>query len=407
MTGTPAERYAALARDLCEGPEPWIALRQGAADALRASGLPTGRDEAWKYTRATALLGEDWVPAVGEVAPPDDADVVDADVVIVDGRLARATAPAGITVRSVRGEADGVGHILGEVPEGFVALNLALARDGVAVRVPPGNGGRLVVVHVATGQRHLGAARHLVNVDPGARLELVERFVGEGPALTSAVTEIHVSEGAELLHVREQRERGEVAHHGAVGVNVGAGGRYEAVSVLGGAATTRLELRVALQAPGAEAHLHGLVLVAGTEHADHHVRVEHRAPGCTSRQAFRSLCAGRGRSVFTGNVVVAEGAAGTDAGQVHRALLLSDDAVANARPQLEISCDDVRCTHGVAVGALDEEALFYLRQRGLDEAAARGLLTEAFAAEVIEAVPAGPVRDSVRARVAGWLGGAR
>lgn len=398
----PAERFAALARDLCEGPERWIALRQGAADALRASGLPTGRDEAWKYTRAAALLGEAWVPAAGEppAIPPEGED---ADVVVIDGRLARARTPAGLAVRSIRDDADGVGHILGEVPAGFVALNLALARDGVAVRVPPERSGRLVVVHVATGQRHLGAARHLVHVDPGARLELIERFVGEGPALTSAVTEIHVSEGAELVHVREQRERGDVAHHGVVAVNVGAGGRYEAVSVLGGAATTRLELTVALQAPGAEVHLHGLTLVSGAEHADHHVRIEHRAPGCTSRQAFRSLCDGHGRSVFTGNVVVAEGASGTDAGQVHRALLLSDEAIATARPQLEISCDDVRCTHGAAVGALDEEALFYLRQRGLSEHQARALLTEAFAAEIVAAAPE-TVRDGLRARVAGWLG---
>ncbi|MEZ4237842.1 MAG: Fe-S cluster assembly protein SufD [Myxococcota bacterium] len=400
------QQYAELARGLSEGPPGWVELRQGAADALVASGFPGPRDEAWKYTRPAALLDHDWAPAEGDPPEVDAEADPEADVVLVDGRLLRARAAPGTTVESIRQDSFGVGHILGEDPAGFLALNLALARDGVAVRVPAGVSAKLVVQHVATGGERLGAARHLINVDPGGELLLVERFTGQGPAFTSAVVEAHVSERASLVHVREQAEGPGVPHHGVVGVNVGAGGRYHAVSVLGGAGTTRVELRVALQAPGAHVSLDGLVLVAGREHADHHVRIEHRAPGCTSRQAFRSLCAGRSRSVFTGNVVVAEGAVGTDAAQVHRALLLSDDAVADARPQLEISCDDVRCTHGAAVGALDAEALFYLRQRGLGELAARSLLTEAFAAEIVDALPDEALRDALRARVAGWLGAA-
>jgi Fe-S cluster assembly protein SufD len=146
-----------------------------------------------------------------------------------------------------------------------------------------------------------------------------------------------------------------------------------------------------------------LLALTRAQHADHHVLVDHVAPRCTSRQTFRSLLDRKGRGVFTGRVVVRPGAVGTDSAQLHRALLLSDDAVANARPQLEIDNDDVKCAHGVAVGSLDAEALFYLRQRGLDPAAARALLTAAFAREIVEAIPEGPVRDAVDERVAAWL----
>ena len=148
----------------------------------------------------------------------------------------------------------------------------------------------------------------------------------------------------------------------------------------------RTELRVELAGEGARTDLAGLALGQGSEHVDHHLLIDHAVPNGTSTQSFRSILDGHARSVFTGKVIVREGAMGTDSDQSNRNLLLSDDAIANTRPQLEIYADDVKCAHGATVGQLDEEALFYLRQRGLSPAQAQALLVEAFAGEIVGTV---------------------
>jgi Fe-S cluster assembly protein SufD len=194
--------------------------------------------------------------------------------------------------------------------------------------------------------------------------------------------------------VRLVQEGDEVVHHAGISVHATAGARYRLVSIVLGGATVRIEPQIHLVGEGASADLHGLVALRGQQHADHHVLVDHATPRCTSRQAFRSLLGGRSRGVYTGSVHVRPGAIGTDSGQLHRALLLSEEAVANARPQLQIEADDVKCAHGVAIGALDPEMLFYLRQRGLDEGQARLLLTTGFVNETLAAIE----DEAIRAR---------
>lgn len=408
-----AEHYTNLAGTLGEGPESWRALRRGAALRLAATGFPGTKDEAWKYTRAARFLDTPYtlssaVPSDLSSEVPSDLGVALPDgprLVFVDGvyDAARSILPTEVAVRSIRDVEGAVGQTLPD-PSGFLALNLALARDGVYVHVPAERAARVVVVHVATGRGHVGAVRHVVHVEVGARLEWVERFVGApGRSMTSAVTEAVVAERGELVGVRLENEGPETVHHGVIAVSLGAGARYHGTSALMGAAVSRVEIGVRFDGEGARADLFGLAMLRGAQHGDHHLLVDHRSPGCTSTQVFRTLLADRSRGVFTGRVDVGKGAVKTDSAQVHRALVLSDDAVCNARPQLKIDNDDVKCSHGAAIGSLDEEALFYLRQRGLDPQSARALLTAAFASEIVAALPEGPERDWLGDRVANWM----
>jgi Fe-S cluster assembly protein SufD len=355
---------------------------------LVPTGFPGARDEAWKYTRPAAFLQPQWTVAA-DVPPVREPG---ADLVLVDGTATDER--DGSVLDAGEGDAEAAG---------FDALNRKLARHGLRLHVPAGASVEREVLHVATGRGHLGATRHVVELGAGSRLQLVERFVGSGPSFTSAALDVVLGEGAELIHVRLVEEANTVLHHGRIGAQLGASARYTLVSLVLGGSTVRIEPTVRLIGHGASADLHGLVALRGEQHADHHVTVDHVGPGCTSRQAFRSLLDGRSRGVYTGAVRVRPGADGTDSGQVHRALLLSDDAVANARPQLEIEADDVKCAHGAAIGALDEEMLFYLQQRGLDRLQARALLTSGFVNETLSAVPEGALRERVERAFVGWV----
>lgn len=335
--------------------EELLGLASARSGGAALADLPSARDEAHKYTPFARLLGD--VPATSATLRTSGEGLVSTELPVRDAWSALA--------------------------------------QGATARIP--GHGRVDLVHDLDGD---GVAGGGLVVDADGDLLLVERFTGEtGLGLPCAT--IRVPAGATVDHVRVV-DTGESARHaGRVTVEVEGGGRYRLVSVLAGGAVDRVELDVRLSGPGAEADLHGLVVLGGTQHADHHVTVRHDAPSCTSRQEFRALVSDRARSVFTGRVVVRRGANGTDASQLHRALLLSDTAVANARPQLEIHTDDVKASHGTAVGTLDDEALFYLRQRGLDANQARSLLVGAFAAEVVDAAPDG-ARDALREDLNRW-----
>jgi len=400
-----AESYAGAARAL--GGPPWLSeARDAAADTLLARGFPA-RSEAWKYTRASTLLA-DVFAAPAQVGPVPQRGPWSSQprLMFVDGALAEVAGDPAAWVQPLVGpEAPPLGAALGEV-EGFGALNLAMVRGGAWVRVPDGvDGGDLHLVHTSSGGGALGAVRHLISLGEGARLRLFEHFVGggAGAGLTSATTEVMVGADAHLEHLRSLDEGDDALHVGAVGSVVAGGGLHRVTSVVVGGRLSRVELSVRLDGADARADLHGLALLRGAQHADHHVSVDHAQPNAHSDQFFRSVLDGRSRSVYTGAVMVREGALGTDSGQLHHALLLSDDAVVNARPWLEIYADDVRCAHGAAIGSLDAESLFYLRQRGLDALGARSLLTAGFARLVLDRLSPSPVRDALHTRSDAWL----
>ena len=394
-----AERARAEAGD----PAPLRALRMLAAQRLAQTGFPGPRDEAWKYTRSAPYQRVSFAPASlpPEALPSDDTLAWPGErVVFVDGRWSaeRSALSGAVPARSIRESADQIGLFYRDTG-GFLSANLALAVDGLSIDVPEGMSLELHLLHLTSRPSRLSSVRHTIRLGEGSTLVLSERYLGGGEGMTSAVCEISLAQGATLRHLRLQDEATDHLHFGAVGVLCGPGARYELSSLVLGGSTSRVELSVRLSGEGASCELSGLAMLRGSQHADHHVTVDHERPDCVSRQQFRSLLEGRSRGVFTGNVMVREGARGTDAAQSHRALLLSDEAQANTRPQLQIDNDEVKCSHGAAVGALDPEALFYLQARGLSPESARALLVGAFLSEIVQNVPVAAAREALEARV--------
>jgi Fe-S cluster assembly protein SufD len=230
---------------------------------------------------------------------------------------------------------------------------------------------------------------------------LVESFASTGllttAYLTNAVAEIEVGNGARVDHYKIQRESTEAFHVSTAQVRQGRDSVYHSFSYAAGAALSRTNVYTQLAGDGAETRLNGLYLVDGSQHADHQTFVEHLAPSCASRELYKGILDGNSHGVFNGKVYVDPIAQKTDGKQTNHALLLSDHARVDTKPQLEIFADDVKCTHGATVGRLDEAALFYMKSRGLGAESARALLTYAFAAEVLETIELDTLREGLEA----------
>jgi Fe-S cluster assembly protein SufD len=405
---------------------PWMKkLRGQAMERFAARGFPTRRDEDWKNTDVAALAGLPLASCMPVVAPLGGAyPLIEGArrLVFVDGGFVPAgeichALPEGVVLTTLRqaliDDPVGIARWLAKRPErgehAFFDLNTALMQDGMVLRVPAGVVLERPVhlVTVSTGGERAGWLRHIVILEEGAAVELIEDHITvtmfEGVDLSDSVLSISIADEAELLHSRLQRAGRRSHQLGMIHVEQGARSGYQLQSLSLGGSIGRTELRVSQLGPEAETQLAGLSLGLDDQVQDFFTFIDHLAPGGASEQAFRALLGGRARAVFNGRVRVARGAQGIEANQSSRALLLSEDAVANARPQLEIHADDVKCTHGSTVGQADGEALFYLRQRGLDPEQARRLLLEAFTAEVVELFPEGAPREHAQAAVASWL----
>jgi len=275
--------------------------------------------------------------------------------------------------------------------DAFAALNTALFQDLVVVMVPPGIAVRRPL-HVAFVAPHAPLPyaqypRLLVLLGRGARLVLVESYVGQapGPYMTAAVTEVFLDEGASLEHYRLLLEE-EAYHIGLLRMRQERDSHLRSLFFGRGCRIGRNDVRVELDGPGAEAYLWGLYVTQGQEHLDNYINIDHIKPHCTSRLIYRGILDGASHAIFGGTVYVRPGAVKTDAEQEDKNLLLSREAEVDSKPSLEIYADDVKCGHGAAAGALAQDALFYMRSRGLDEATATLLLIKGFAAAVLDEV---------------------
>ncbi|HEY8210854.1 MAG TPA: Fe-S cluster assembly protein SufD [Myxococcaceae bacterium] len=377
------------------------ARQEGAAAFERLGGLPTTHQEAWRWTN---------VAPIGRIPfdPPAPSDAkVDlsalrmgaARLVFVDGRFAPDQSsmdglPAGVRLRSL-GEADPavVEAMLGQLAKAaehpFTALNAAHLSDGAVLEIDAGVQAPSPIELVFASRAGAPASTHprvLVRLGAGARAQVAEIYAGlsPGPYFTNAVTEVSLGEGAELEHARIQVEGGGGYHVGSLWVAQARASRLRSHVFSLGALLARSDVSSRFDGEGGQCELHGLYVGQGSQHLDHHTSLDHKSPGCTSREVYKGILDGRSRGVFTGAVRVREGAQKTDAAQSNKALLLSEDASAEATPQLQIFADDVKCAHGAAVGQLDDQALFYLRSRGIPLDRARALLTRAFAEEVVQ-----------------------
>jgi Fe-S cluster assembly protein SufD len=273
----------------------------------------------------------------------------------------------------------------------FTALNTAHLRDGAVVLAPAGAkcGKPLHVIFVSTQPETASYPRCLVIAESTSECTLIEEYLGvsEDAYFTNAVTEVSLAAGAQLRHIRLQRESARAFNIAAAAVVVARDATYTSHTITLGGRLSRYDLAVKLDGEGASAQVDGLALISGRQLADTHTLIEHAQPHGRSRQLHKTIVDGAAHAVFNGQILVRPGAQLTDSAQESRNLLLSEKATVNAKPELEIFADDVKCAHGATVGQLDAEQLFYLRSRGLPERAARNLLTYAFGASVIERIP--------------------
>jgi Fe-S cluster assembly protein SufD len=367
------------------------ALRDRAAEAFAASGLPSVRDEAWKYTSLRALAEssfEEPLTAVAD-APAFGAMLEAPRLVLVDGRYQPdlSTPPEGVSVESFADRPE-----FGALPDPtlpMVALNTMLAEDGLHLHVPAGvDAGTVVLLSIGLDNHRPVAfhPRHSIRLEPGASLTVFEIARGQGAYLNNAVAEIDVAAGAKLVHVRLQEESEDAFHVNTSFAHIAERAVYDAFVLTLGARLARTEIHARLHGPNAAVHLNGAQLLGRQQHGDITTVVAHDAPNCASRQTIKNVLTERARGVFQGRIEVARAAQKTDGYQMNQALLLSPYAEIDCKPQLEIYADDVKCSHGATVGELDPDQLFYLRSRGIPEEAARAILVRAFLAEAMDPI---------------------
>jgi Fe-S cluster assembly protein SufD len=407
-------------------PAPLRALRQQAAAWFRTHGFPHPRQEAWRFTPLRTVTDLPLVPlpraangvdyGAVERAQLDPRQVARVVVAGGHGRLLDGAPPPGVEVSSYRDLAERQPELAASLLDGgtqpvtaFSALNSALFAGGVVVKVAAGQVVerplQLTVASAADRQAAVDLPRVLVLAEPGSQLGLIETHAGGGSAafLSNSVLQVRVGAGAQVEHTR--LEHGNQYSHrvGLLDVRLARDSRYVSRAFTLGGAFSRVDLQLHFDGPGAAASLVGLYLASGKQQVGHHTLIDHAHPDCSSHQSYRGMVDDQARAVFDGIVTVRAGAQRSRAHQENRNLLLSDQAVINAKPHLEIDADDVECSHGASVGQLDAEQLFYLRARGIAEAEARAMLAQGFVREVIEAIGFGPLREQVQEAVQAHL----
>ena len=400
---------------------PYAAERQAALRRANARGLPTPREEAWKYTDLKPFGGP--AEAARSQAQPSPLALLETgapQLVFVDGvldasRSAVSTLPTGVRVRTLtevlRDEPDAVRQAMArytaEDAQIFAALNAACARDGAVVELAPGAtlAAPLVIAFINTPAAKRLFTLPLVVVKAGAQssLSVLELHYGAAGATnhSNALCDIEADTGARVEHYRLQAEASGAVHIGNLRLGIGRDARIASHSFAFGGRLARLDINAELSAPGGEVVLNGLFHADAGQHIDHQTRIDHAAAHTTSHELYKGLAGGDGRGVFRGQVLVRKHAQKIAARQASHNLLLSPQAEIDTKPELEIYADDVTCAHGATVGQLDDTALFYLRSRGIAEAEARALLVFGFTQEVVEQVAFEPLRNWLAEILAG------
>lgn len=428
-TEQPFGELFTAARGRLPGSGPVAELRQQAFDDFARLGLPHRRIEEWKYTDLRALLRE----IAPLAATPDQAALARAakvvkslgiegtqKFVLVDGVFApqlsdMASLETGVSVRVLREVLEDNGNKVradllrtSVASDAMISLNAALVTDGVVIDVAEDTAlaKPIHIVHVATASGASLVTRSLVKVEKGARVSLVESFVAaEGAASyqTHDSVVIWVGDNAELQHIRLMEDALDAANISTGVFTIGAKAKLNTFNLTNGGGVSRYQGFITFAGEGSELTTNGVNLLGARRHGDTTLVVDHAVPNCASREVFRSVLDDRAHSVFQGRIIVRPDAQKTDGKMMTRALLLSDEAEADNKPELEIFADDVTCGHGATTGALDESLLFYLRARGLPEKEAQALLIAAFVGEAIESIVQDNLRDFAIAAADRWL----
>ena len=421
------ERFQEFEKGLAGHGQSWaLPARREAISRFAEMGFPTPRHEEWKYTNVAPIAQIPFRPAArGRNGIQSETlgrlpfgSLTANRLVFLNGRYSRELSDLRLVSDGLRVES--LAAALGKDPSAlepylaryaryqehsFVALNTAFIEDGAFVSIPSGKiveePIHLFFVSTAAGEATVSHPRNLILVGNDSQVTIVESYAGlnHGVTWTNAVTEIVVGESAVVEHYKLQWEQEETFHTATLQVHESRSSNFTSHSVALGGSLVRNEVNVVLDGEGGECTLNGLYLATGRQHVDNHTRIDHVKPHCTSRELYKGVLEGKARGVFNGKIYVHKAAQKTDARQTNKNLLLSADASVDTKPQLEIYNNDVKCTHGSTIGQLDEDALFYLRARGIGLDAARSLLTYGFISDIVGRVKLASIRDQLESFV--------
>lgn len=409
----------------------WLRLiRERAIARFAALGFPTTRDEEWRFTSVAPIAERAFERAADGAARVSAADVARlsmtgpdaAAIVFVNGRYAPELSapgalPDGVRLTSLRAALASdpelvephLARLAAVEHHAFAALNTALFEDGAFVLVPANQVVErplhLLFIATAPDRPAVAYPRALIVANENSQVRIVESYAGLGDEVyfSNAVSEVVVGQHAVVDHYKVQRESLRGFHVGGLHVHLGRSAGFTTHSIALGGALTRNDVIAVLDGEGGECTLNGLYIADGRQLVDNHTTIDHAKPHCDSHEVYKGILAGQAQGVFNGKILVRRDAQKTDAKQTNRALVLSDEAQVNTKPQLEIFADDVKCTHGAAVGQLDEDAIFYLRSRGLDLAQARAILIQAFAGDMLGRIRIEPLRAQLEAAMLALL----
>ena len=400
-----------------------LPMRKAGIASFAEQGFPTLRDEDWRFTNVAPIAKLHFQPAAPVAVNGAESKVVADSVfaglaghklVFVNGHFSAKLSsvqalPQGVRVENlaaaVAKDSSLIEKHLGKYAHtdknSFAALNQAFFADGAFIYVPQGvevpAPVQLIYISSAKKSGETIQPRNLLIAEANSKVTVVESYLSTGNVayFTNAVTELVAGENANVEHVKVQDEAVEAFHVATISGEFGRTSRVNVHSFALGAKLSRNNIRTKLAGEGLECILNGLYLTKDEQLADHHMIVEHAEPHCASHEYFNGILDDKSKGVFHGRILVRQIAQKTDAKQTNKNLLLSDDASADTKPQLEIYADDVKCTHGATVGQLNDESIFYLRSRGMGEETARRMLIHAFAGEIIERIQCEPARETL------------
>ena len=397
---------------------PFHEIRKSAISKFSELGFPTTHNEEWKYTNIAPIASAKFKLAAEathlhkKILSPYTFDSMPQNLLVfVNGRFVKewshvAARGKGLVIESLASVLERDGEVAQKYfakyadfeKEPFTALNTAFTYDGAFLRVPAGTilSEPIHLLHLSVeGQSPwLTHPRNLMVVGAASQVQIVESYhaLSDHVYFNNVVSEIVVDPDAQVEHVRIQNESKRAYHVATREVHQARGSRYSSISIDLGGALVRNNFHLRLNALNCEGNLWGFYMASGVQHLDNHTLIDHAMPHCQSNEHYKGILADKAHGVFNGKVMVRPDAQKTNAYQKNQCLLLSDEAVINSKPQLEIFADDVKCSHGASIGQLDDEALFYLRSRGLREAEANSLLRQAFAGDILNRITIAPVR---------------
>jgi Fe-S cluster assembly protein SufD len=361
-------------------------IRKRAAEQFEARGYPTTRDEEWRFTSVAPIAKAGFATGVPSLNGHSLREALERHPALIEEHL---------------------GRYADSESNGFVALNTATFEDGAFLHIPKNTVVEepLWIDFTAVPDRTTHP-RNLIVVDTNSQVRIVERYRGTGRYFTNAVTEIVVGENSTVEHVKLEEESPESFHVATIQVRQARNSNFKSHNISFGGVLVRNDVNVVVSS-GCEGTLNGLYLASGKQHIDNHTAIDHAAPHAASHELYKGILDGTSSAVFNGKIFVRKDAQKTDAKQTNKNLVLSEGATINTKPELQILADDVRCTHGATVGQLDEEAMFYLRARGIGKNDARDLLVYAFARDIIERIGIPGIREHLEGSLSERLTHAR